>query len=189
MAAQSRLQGRVLVALGANCPGPWGTPPESFARALRELERRGVRIEAVSGLYETAALGSAGQAPYRNAVALVSTQLPAQALLRLLKQIEARAGRRGGRPWGSRTLDLDILDYKGLTLNWKKRGTGQPRQGYRPLVLPHPELERRPFVLRPLLDVAPEWRHPVTKASARALWRRVSKRGQGGVIARVDWTR
>jgi 2-amino-4-hydroxy-6-hydroxymethyldihydropteridine diphosphokinase len=189
MAAQSCFRGRVLVGLGANCPGPWGTPPETFARALRELERRGVRIEAVSGLYETAALGSAGQAPYRNAVALVATNLPAQALLRLLKRIEARAGRRGGRPWGSRTLDLDILDYKGMRLNWSKRQTGQPRRHHRPLVLPHPGIAERPFVLRPLLDVAPDWRHPVTKESAKALWRRVGKRGQGGVLARVDWTR
>jgi 2-amino-4-hydroxy-6-hydroxymethyldihydropteridine diphosphokinase len=156
---------------------------------LRELERRGVRIEAVSGLYQTAALGSAGQAPYRNAVALVATNLPAQALLRLLKRIEARAGRRGGRPWGSRTLDLDILDYKGMRLNWSKRQTGQPRRHHRPLVLPHAGIADRPFVLRPLLDVAPDWRHPVTKESAKALWRRVGKRGQGGVLARVDWTR
>jgi 2-amino-4-hydroxy-6-hydroxymethyldihydropteridine diphosphokinase len=134
-------------------------------------------------------LGSARQAPYRNAVALVSTKLPAQALLRLLKQIEARAGRRGGRPWGARSLDLDILDYKGTRLNWSKRQTGQPSVQHRPLVLPHAGIADRPFVLLPLLDVAPGWRHPVTKESAKALWRRVSKRGQGGVLARVDWTR
>jgi 2-amino-4-hydroxy-6-hydroxymethyldihydropteridine diphosphokinase len=156
---------------------------------LAELERRGVRIEAVSSLYETAALGSARQAPYRNAVALASTNLPAQALLRLLKRIEARAGRRGGRPWGSRSLDLDILDYKGMRLNWERRAKGQPKEQHRPLTLPHAGIADRPFVLRPLLDIAPDWRHPVTKESAKALWRRVSKRGQGGVLARVDWTR
>lgn len=185
MTAQSRVQGRVLLGLGANCPGPWGTPAETFARALRELERGGVKIEALSDLYQTAAMGAARQAPYLNAVARAATSLPAPALLRLLKQIEARAGRRGGRPWGSRTLDLDILDYKGLRLNWKKRKAGQPRQGYRPLVLPHAGLERRPFVLLPLLDVAPNWRHPVTKQSAQALWRAVAKQGQGSVHARV----
>jgi 2-amino-4-hydroxy-6-hydroxymethyldihydropteridine diphosphokinase len=156
---------------------------------LAELERRGVRIEAVSGLYETAALGSARQAPYRNAVALVSTRLSAPSLLRVLKEIEARAGRRGGRPWGARTLDLDILDYKGMRLNWERRSKGQPREPNRPLVLPHAGIADRPFVLRPLLDIAPDWRHPVTKESAKALWRRVSKHGQGGVLARVDWTR
>jgi 2-amino-4-hydroxy-6-hydroxymethyldihydropteridine diphosphokinase len=104
-----------------------------------------------------------------------------------LKEIEARAGRRGGRPWGPRPLDLDILDYKGLSLNWKKRKTGRPRQARRQLVLPHAELEKRPFVLLPLLDVAPNWRHPVTKESARALWRAVTKQGEGGVLARAGW--
>ena len=188
MAVQSRFKARVLLGLGANCPGPWGTPAETFTRALDELARRGVTVEAVSHLYETAALGSARQAPYLNAVALVSTRLPPPALLRLLKQIEARAGRRrGGRPWGSRTLDIDILDYKGIRLNWSKRKAGQPRRQNRPLVLPHAEIERRPFVLLPLLDVAPDWRHPVTKVSARTLWRRVEKRGQGSVAARMSW--
>jgi 2-amino-4-hydroxy-6-hydroxymethyldihydropteridine diphosphokinase len=146
-----------------------------------------VAIEAVSDLYETAALGSARQGTYFNAVALAKTRLSAEALLRLLKEIEVRAGRRGGRPWGSRTLDLDILDYKGLVLNWRQRTAGQPPPGYRPLVLPHAELERRPFVLKPLLDVAPDWRHPVTRKSARALWRAASKHGQGRVLARTGW--
>lgn len=180
---QSHGPGRVLLGLGANCPGPWGTPKETFARAFAELARRAVRIEAVSPLYETAALGSTRQPPYLNAVAVVETELPPEALLRVLKQIEAEAGRRGGRPWGARTLDIDILDYKGLILNWGRRQKGQPRQGYRPLVLPHTGIAERPFVLRPLLDVAPDWRHPVTKQSARALWRLVSKRGQGSLLA------
>jgi len=115
-------------------------------------------------------------------VALLATSLPAPALLRLLKQIEARAGRRGGRPWGPRTLDLDIIDYKGMALNWSGSCKTMPRARVRPLVLPHPQLELRPFVLRPLLDIAPNWRHPVLKLSAEALWRRVKKQGQGSVL-------
>lgn len=141
---------------------------------------------AVSDLYETAAMGRARQPPYLNAVALAATSLPAPALLRLLKQVEARAGRRGGRPWGMRTLDLDILDYKGLRLNWAKARSGPPRQRALPLILPHPQLDQRAFVLRPLLDVAPNWHHPVLKLSARDLWRRVSKRGQGRVLKRLS---
>ena len=56
----------------------------------------------------------------------------------------------------------------------------------RPLVLPHPQLEHRPFVLKPLLDVAPNWRHPVAESEREELWRRVKKRGQGGVLKRVS---
>jgi 2-amino-4-hydroxy-6-hydroxymethyldihydropteridine diphosphokinase len=61
-----------------------------------------------------------------------------------------------------------------------------PRARVRPLVLPHPQLEQRPFVLRPLLDVAPTWRHPALKLSAEELWRRVPKRGQGAVLKRLS---
>jgi len=119
-------------------------------------------------------------------VALVATRLPAPSLLRLLKEIERQSGRRGGRPWGARTLDLDIIDYKGLIVGRAKVLKGVPRERVRPLVLPHPQLENRPFVLKPLLDVAPDWRHPVTKTSAKELWRRVNKRGQGSVLKLIS---
>lgn len=186
MSPQSVSQGKVLLGLGANYPGRWGRPAATLRRALRELERARVSVEAVSELYETAAMGQPRQQPYLNAVVLAATSLPAPALLRLLKQIEARAGRRGGRPWGQRTLDLDILDYKGLRMNWTGPARGIPNVGVRPLVLPHPELDRRPFVLKPLLDVAPNWRHPVLKVSAGELWRRVPKQGRGRVLRRVS---
>jgi 2-amino-4-hydroxy-6-hydroxymethyldihydropteridine diphosphokinase len=182
--AQSNGHGKVLVGLGANSPGPWGTPAKTLRCALHELAQRGVAVEAVSDLYETAAMGAARQPPYLNQVALIFTSLPAPALLRLLKQIESRAGRRGGRPWGARTLDLDIIDYKGLTINWSPGTKGLPRARVLPLVLPHPQLGRRPFVLKPLLDVAPNWRHPVLKLSGRELWYRLPKKGQGSVSNR-----
>jgi 2-amino-4-hydroxy-6-hydroxymethyldihydropteridine diphosphokinase len=185
VSAQSNGQGKVLVGLGANCPGPWGTPDETLHRALDEMAGRGVQIETVSPLYQTAALGPAGQPPYLNQVAVLATPLPAPALLRLLKEIEREAGRRGGRPWGARTLDLDILDYKGRVVGWAHGGKQAPRERVRPLVLPHPQIENRPFVLKPLLDVAPNWRHPALNLSVRQLWRQVPKRGQGSVLKRV----
>jgi 2-amino-4-hydroxy-6-hydroxymethyldihydropteridine diphosphokinase len=183
--AQSNGHGKVLVGLGANCPGPWGTPAKTLQRALREIEQRGITVKAVSDLYETAAMGAVRQPPYVNQVVLLATSLPAPALLRLLKQIEMGAGRRGGRPWGQRTLDLDIIDYKGLKMNWSRGTKGMPRERIRPLVLPHPQLELRPFVLKPLLDIVPNWRHPVLKLSASTLWRRLRNRGQGSVLKRA----
>ena len=186
MSPQSVVHGRVLLGLGGNSSGPWGTPEATLRRAIEALGNRGVRVVAVSPCYRTAALGPSGQPPYVNAVALVETALPAPALLRLLKQIEVQAGRRGGKPWGSRTLDLDLLDYKGLVVNWSKlTSSAPPKPGARPLSLPHPQIAARAFVLRPLLDVAPGWRHPVTKESARDLWRNVSKGGQGRVLQRI----
>ena len=178
-------RGKILAGFGANCPGPWGNPTETIRRALRELTDAGVRVAAVSPFYETAAIGRARQPPYVNAVALLDTELPPDALLRLLKRIERRAGRRGGRPWGPRTLDIDILDYKGIVRHWRGRDADFARAGARPLVLPHPLAHQRPFVLKPLSDIAPGWRHPVLGASAGALLRQASRLGQGAVLKRL----
>lgn len=185
MTAQSPLGDSILVALGGNFPGPWGKPAETLRRALRALEQRGVVVAEVSPFYETAAVGAARQPPYVNAVARMRTSLPPGAFLRLLKQVEAQAGRRGGRPWGPRTLDLDILDYKGLVTHGPKRSQRLAHAGPRPLVLPHPLAHKRPFVLRPLLDVAPAWRHPVLRRTAQELWRSVARGEQGGILKRL----
>jgi 2-amino-4-hydroxy-6-hydroxymethyldihydropteridine diphosphokinase len=177
--------GEIVLALGANCPGPWGTAAQTIAHALGEIERANITVTAVSPFYETEAVGRARQSAYVNAVALIDTSLSAEALLRVVKAIERRAGRRGGRPWGPRTLDIDIIDYRGLIRNWHGRQPGFIAAGRRPLVVPHPLAHERPFVLRPLLDVAPDWRHPVLEKSVRELWRKVEGRGEGRVIGRL----
>jgi 2-amino-4-hydroxy-6-hydroxymethyldihydropteridine diphosphokinase len=185
VALQSHAPGKVVVGLGANCPGAWGSPVETIAQALGEIERRQIAVLAVSPLYATAAVGNAHQPPYVNAVAVLGTNLSPDALLRVLKEIERGSGRRGGRPWGPRSLDIDIIDYKGLVRHWHGEKGEFARPGPRPLVLPHPLAHRRPFVLRPLLDIAPNWRHPALGLSAHELWRLVSKQGQGAVMKRL----
>jgi 2-amino-4-hydroxy-6-hydroxymethyldihydropteridine diphosphokinase len=183
--AQLLARGNILIALGANCPGPWGTAAETIAHALGEIERANVEVSAVSQFYETKAVGRARQPAYVNAVALIDTSLPPEALFRVLKAIERKAGRRGGRPWGPRTLDIDIIDYRGLIRHWRGQQPEFTAAGRRPLVLPHPLAHMRPFVLRPLLDVAPDWRHPVLKARARSLWQEAQGKGEGRVIGRL----
>jgi 2-amino-4-hydroxy-6-hydroxymethyldihydropteridine diphosphokinase len=135
-----------------------------LTRALQEIERSGVRIVAVSNYYSTKPVGDTPQPRYLNAVALARTSIAPGALLRLLKQIERRAGRRTARAMASRPLDLDILDYGGR----RTGGPGRRRERGR-LILPHPEMHTRAFVLAPLLEVAPAWRHPVLGRSVRAL--------------------
>jgi 2-amino-4-hydroxy-6-hydroxymethyldihydropteridine diphosphokinase len=177
---------KVVIGLGSNYGGAWGTPAETIAQALGEMRRLRINVTAVSPLYVTAAVGTARQPPYVNAVALLDTALPPEALLRALKAIERRSGRRGGgRPWGPRTLDIDVIDYGGRVRLWRQGRPAFAEAGARPLILPHPLAHLRPFVLRPLLDIAPNWRHPALKASARELWRQASKRGQGAVLARL----
>jgi 2-amino-4-hydroxy-6-hydroxymethyldihydropteridine diphosphokinase len=185
VASQLRARGKILVGLGANCPGPWGTSLEAIAQALSEIERAHVKVEAVSPFYETEAVGNARQPAYVNAVAVLDTSRSPEALLRMLKKIERRSGRRGGRPWGPRTLDIDIIDYDGLVRHWRGRGPDFRGAGPRPLVLPHPLAHERPFVLKPLLDVAANWRHPVLQKTAAELLRAIPKGGPGQVLKRL----
>jgi 2-amino-4-hydroxy-6-hydroxymethyldihydropteridine diphosphokinase len=143
----------IVIALGANL----GSPARNVTNALAELERRGVRIVACSRLFKTKPYGVTGQPDFINAVAVVETHRPPEALLRLLHMIERAAGRRRGRRWGPRTLDLDIIDYRGRVL-------ATPH-----LELPHPGIAARSFVLEPLAEIAPRWRHPVTRKTAAAM--------------------
>lgn len=168
----------VLLALGANEPGAWGTPHDTLARALSELQAAGIVILRVSHLYRTPPVGGGRQPAYLNAVVLASDgTLGPTRLMRLLKGLERRAGRRVSPPLSSRPLDLDILDFGGRRLNWPA-----PSRRRRPgLVLPHPLLDRRAFVLVPLLEVAPHWSHPVLGVPARALLARLGRHGRHGI--------
>jgi 2-amino-4-hydroxy-6-hydroxymethyldihydropteridine diphosphokinase len=172
----------VLVALGANLAGPWGCPRETLRRAQRELARAGVCIVASSLVYETAPLGPGRQAPYLNAVLQLQTDVAPAALLRLIKRIERQAGRRQGSRWGPRALDIDILDYGGRRLGWSRRQCQRGR-----LVLPHPEMHLRAFVLVPLLEIDPHWRHPILAVAGRTLLARLTRARQRGVRQSLDF--
>lgn len=154
----------VLISLGANLPGSWGTPIEALRRAVVELRALHLTVETASALYETEPLGGSWQAHYLNAVILAKAKVSPAMLLRRLKQLERDAGRRLGVRWGPRPLDLDIIDFRGSCYGWPIRRRSRGR-----VILPHPEVHRRAFVLIPLLDVAPAWRHPVLGLPARTL--------------------
>lgn len=174
----------VMVGLGSNRCSRWGPPAATIAVAVRALAAAGLQVRAVSSLYETAPLGSAAQECYVNAVALVATAVPPAALLRRLKGIERRAGRRSARPWGPRALDLDLLDWKGVVQGWQ-RGSGASGRHIGGLVLPHPRLHERPFVLYPLAEIAPGWRHPILRRTSGELARGVRHQRQGRVLKRL----
>jgi 2-amino-4-hydroxy-6-hydroxymethyldihydropteridine diphosphokinase len=149
----------ILIAFGSNLTGPWETPHKTVVRAANDLETAGIHIIKMSTLIETAPYGNPNQPSFLNAVAVVETHKSPDALMRCLHMIERRAGRKRGRRWGPRTLDLDLLDYNGLI-----RRT--PSLDIKPLVLPHPGILLRSFVLKPLAEIAPRWRHPITHQTA-----------------------
>lgn len=146
----------ILIALGANLPSPAGPPTETLRQALLRLAQRKITVEERSGFYRTDAWPNPADPPFINAVAAVRTDLDAAPLLVALHEIEAQFGRRRGPLNAPRTLDLDLIDYD-----------GRIEQG--PPELPHPRMHTRLFVLCPLRDVAPAWRHPVLGATVSEL--------------------
>jgi len=146
----------ILIALGANLPSPAGKPADTLNAALAAFAVRSITIEMQSGFYRSPAWPNPLDPPFINAVAAVRTDLSPRDLLAALHEVEHSFGRRRGEPNAPRTLDLDILDYD-----------GRIEQG--PPILPHPRMENRAFVLLPLRDVAPDWRHPVNGRSIAEL--------------------
>ena len=151
------------LALGSNRRhGAHGAPVDTLRAALRAISAAGVAVDRVSRIRATPALGPAGRG-FANAVALVSSDLAPDAILARLKQIERAFGRRAGRRWGPRVLDLDIVLWSG---GWWADNA---------LTIPHPEFRKRRFVLEPLAEVAGDWRDPLTGATMRQLVARLAR--------------
>ena len=159
----------VLIGLGSNLDGPWGNSRETVLRALGHLDRDGLALVKASRLVNSRPFGNIHQPPFINAVARIATHLPPEALLRRLHALEHAAGRRRGLRWGPRTLDLDLLDYHGLVRPWRP-------------TLPHPGIAQRAFVLAPIAEIAPAWRHPVLCQRAAVLLRLLRSSGEGTEI-------
>ncbi|MBU6297488.1 MAG: 2-amino-4-hydroxy-6-hydroxymethyldihydropteridine diphosphokinase [Alphaproteobacteria bacterium] len=139
----------ILIALGANLASSVGLPAETIAEAVATLSRRGVKVVAESRFYATPAWPDPSDPPFVNAVVSVKTRFSPDALMKLLQEIETAYGRTRSAKNAPRTLDLDLIDVDGRIED------GPP-------VLPHPRASERAFVLIPLADVAPRWRHPVS---------------------------
>ncbi len=147
----------ILIGLGANLPSKVGPPQATLEAALDALAAAGVTILARSRWYRTAPVPVSDQPWFVNGVASVATSLAPIELLALLRKIELQFGRERGEPNAARTIDLDIIDYDGIVMN----ETG--------LILPHPRLQDRAFVLLPLAEIAPQWRHMGLRKSIRSL--------------------
>lgn len=137
----------------------YGSPRETLEAAFRDLEGRGVQILRVSPWYRTAPVPASDQPWYQNAVVDVGTELSPDKLLATLHEVERAFGRVRTVANAARVIDLDLLDFCGeIAPGGADRAT-----------LPHPRLAGRAFVLRPLADLCPGWRHPVTEEPIQAL--------------------
>jgi len=158
------------IALGGNWPSSAGDSAATFVAALHEVSQDIGKIVSVSRFFRTPAFPPGSGPDFLNAVALVATGLDAPAVLSALHAIEARFGRERLIRWGARTLDLDLLalgddvrpdaamQAQWVTLSPDRQRTEAPDQ----IILPHPRLQDRAFVLIPFAEIAPLWRHPIT---------------------------
>jgi 2-amino-4-hydroxy-6-hydroxymethyldihydropteridine diphosphokinase len=150
---------RAFVALGANMPFEGVSGPALLARAVAAMQGAGLVPRALSGVWQTEAWPSgSGQPDYYNAVAeLDAGGRTPQQLYDALAAIERRFGRERRVRWAPRTLDLDIIAMDGFA------GT------FGEITLPHPRMHERTFVLAPLAEIAPAWRHPLGRTAAELL--------------------
>lgn len=140
----------ILIALGSNLPSRYGDSDKTVLAAIEKMELLGLTVCVASRIWHTRPVPASDQPPYSNAVVSIKTALDAEALMVLLHAIEVDFGRvRSGVLNEARVLDLDILAY-----NHARIDVGG-------LVVPHPRLQERGFVLYPLREVAPDWQHPV----------------------------
>lgn len=164
--ASRRLSARrvhvILIGIGSNVAAPPAkTPLETAQEGLAALAAPHLEPVACSSWYESAPVPASDQPWFVNAVALISTDREPEVLLARMLDVETRFGRVRGERNAARTLDLDLLDYDGLIIDTPN------------LTLPHPRLHERRFVLEPLCEIAPRWRHPRSGLTAAELLARL----------------
>ncbi len=157
---------RYLIALGSNVRHHRHGDPRGVLRAvLKDLDGLDTTVEAASPIHGSAPLGPSRRR-YANGAALIGSDLTPPALLEYFQQIERHLGRRPGRRWAARVLDLDIVLWNGG--RWQSAS----------LTLPHPAFRERGFVLALAAGLAPNWRDPVTGLTLRQLHARLTRRAR-----------
>ena len=149
---------RALIGIGSNI----GLAAENCEKAIA-LIKKSISVTAQSSLYESEPVGKADQDWFVNAAIEVQTNLTPEELLQLLLDIEQQLGRTRKEKWGPRIIDLDILDYEGLIMDSKV------------LILPHPEMTQRRFVIEPLSEIAGETVHPLKQKTILELLKELPK--------------
>ncbi|HEY0275648.1 MAG TPA: 2-amino-4-hydroxy-6-hydroxymethyldihydropteridine diphosphokinase [Paenirhodobacter sp.] len=179
-----------LLALGANLPAEAGVPARTLIAALARMPAEGLDLRAVSRFYRSPAFPSGSGPDYVNACAVVRAPVSPAAVLAALHRIEESLGRVRIQRWQARKIDLDLIaagdallpdaethrQWRELPLERQLRETpAQP-------VVPHPRLQDRAFVLIPLAEIAPGWRHPVTGLTVKEMHDALSENEKAALV-------
>lgn len=177
-----------MIALGANLPSERGAPRAVLELALAAFGDHGLDVTARSRWWRTPAWPPGSGPDFVNGAAEIAGPEDPQAVLATLHAVEARLGRRRAGRWEPRVCDLDLIASGGLVApdaatvrGWMER-VGDDRLEVPPmLLLPHPRMHERGFVLAPLAEIAPDWRHPLIGASVSAMLASLPPEATAGV--------
>jgi 2-amino-4-hydroxy-6-hydroxymethyldihydropteridine diphosphokinase len=150
---------RVYIAFGSNI----GDRYQAIEDAMGEIEARGMRIVKKSEIIETEPYGYTDQPPFINGALEVETTLSCREVLKALLSIESDLGRVREFKWGPRIIDLDIIFFNNEIYNEED------------LMVPHPDMQNRGFVLKPISDICPDYIHPILKKSVIELLKELEK--------------
>lgn len=179
-----------LVALGANLPSPVGAPRETLVAALAALQQEGLELVARSRWYRTPAYPAGSGPDFVNGAAVFGGDMAPEAVLARLHAVERALGRDRRDRWAPRGCDLDLIAAGDAVLPdpatvaaWMALPAARQAAEAPPaLILPHPRVHERAFVLRPILDVAPDWVHPVLGKTARMLWAALPEAERAAIV-------
>ena len=163
---------RIILGIGANLtPDGYKTPQQGCVAAIGQLAQHDINVLDHSRWFETAPVPISDQPWFVNAVIVAETRAPAAAVLAVLHRIEKQFGRTRNQRNEARVLDIDLVDYGGLVTDREN------------LILPHPRMHERAFVLLPLYEVLPDWVHPVTHRSIATL---IAALSENQIIRPID---
>ena len=182
---------RCFVACGSNISGSFGTPLETLRTVFEELPQYELMILNKSQLFSSLAFPDPRMPKYLNGCLEIEVKCEASEVLDRLKLIEIKMGRVPSTRWGSRVCDLDLLSFADRVCPSNKVFNRWYKMSLREqlikiptdLVLPHPRLQDRAFVLKPLLEFAPDWIHPVHELTVREMYDNLPKELKDSVIS------
>jgi len=167
----------IFLGLGSNLPSKNGDRFTNINIAISFLEAYGIKVIKKSSFYETPSYPNKKNPKFINAVILVETILPPIDLMSVLIFIEEKLGRKRSKKNDPRTCDIDIIDYNSKILNLKYNNLD--------LTVPHKKLSTRNFILFPLQEISPMWKHPKTKENISVLVKKLSEEDKNSIL-KVD---
>ena len=164
----------IFLGLGSNLPSSFGDRFENINLAISHLEVHRIKIIKKSSFYETLSHPNKKNPKFINIVISVKTNLPPVDLMPVLILIEKKLERKRNKKNDPRTCDIDIIDYNKQVLNFEYKNLD--------ITLPHIELTSRNFVLFPLKEIFPEWKHPITKEIIDVLIQKLSDENKKSIL-------